>query len=89
VLARAGQVLAALEERARSSGQDALAEELPLFARGSSQPAKPLSAAEQALSELDPDALSPREAHEALYYLKSLAAGTSMPQHQEPAAEQH
>ncbi len=89
VLARAGQVLTALEERARASGQDALADELPLFARGASQPAKPLSAAEQALMDLDPDALSPREAHEALYYLKSLAGEKSAPQHQPPAAEQH
>ncbi|WP_270939144.1 DNA mismatch repair protein MutS, partial [Falsiroseomonas oryzae] len=33
VLARASQVLAALEARARAGGPDALAEELPLFAR--------------------------------------------------------
>jgi DNA mismatch repair protein MutS len=87
VLARAGQVLAALEDRARTSGQDALAEELPLFARGSSQPAKPLSPVEEALSGLDPDAMSPREAQEALYYLKSLAAGISAPQHERTVAE--
>jgi DNA mismatch repair protein MutS len=41
--------------------------QLGLFA-----PSQP-SAAERALEELDPDALSPREALEALYRLKSLS----------------
>jgi DNA mismatch repair protein MutS len=41
--------------------------QLGLFA-----PAQP-SAAERALEQLDPDALTPREALEALYRLKSLS----------------
>ena len=69
VLARAQEVLKALEARAR--GLDPLSEELPLFAR----PAAPPPAAHpvlDALAGLDADALSPREALDALYRLKSL-----------------
>ena len=74
VLARAGQVLSALEERARSGGPAGpLAEELPLLARAAPQPAAPPGLV-AALQALDPDALSPREAQEALYRLKGLLA---------------
>jgi DNA mismatch repair protein MutS len=74
VLARAGQVLSALEERARSGGPAGpLAEELPLLARAAPQPAAPPGLV-AALEALDPDALSPREAQEALYRLKGLLA---------------
>ena len=76
VLSRAAQVLAALEERAR--GLDPLSDELPLFARGASRPAAVHAAGETdplhaALATLDLDALSPREALDALYRLKALA----------------
>jgi DNA mismatch repair protein MutS len=80
VLARATQVLAALEERAR--GLDPLSDELPLFAqgtgstatraRGSTADASPHPVLE-ALSALDLDALSPRDALDALYRLRALA----------------
>jgi DNA mismatch repair protein MutS len=102
VLARAGQVLTALEERAR--GLDPLSDELPLFARGAAEPGRegaaqqlptpPADAAETgsahaadhpavaALAALDPDALSPREAQEMLYRLKSLVSGGAL--HHEP-----
>jgi DNA mismatch repair protein MutS len=74
VTARAAQVLAALEERAR--GLAPLAEELPLFAappppRPAPDPAPVLAA----LAAADPDAMSPREAHALLVRLKALAAG--------------
>jgi DNA mismatch repair protein MutS len=86
VLARAAQVLSALEARARAGGPDALAEELPLFAT----PARPAPAAATALhaavEELDPDALSPREAQEALYRLKTLSLSDTAPQHDETVA---
>ena len=72
VLARAAQVLASLEERAR--GLDPLSDELPLFARPAPPPAGAHPALD-ALAALDPDALSPREAQEALYQLKSLLVG--------------
>jgi DNA mismatch repair protein MutS len=87
VLSRAAQVLAALETRARAGGPDALAEELPLFAQpgGAAPPAPPSPGLHAALAELDPDTLSPREAHEALYRLKALAESFAA-QHDETVA---
>ena len=77
VLTRAAQVLASLEERAR--GLDPLSDELPLFARPpAGRPGRPAPGqhpALDALAALDPDALSPREAQEALYRLKTLLDG--------------
>ncbi|BDG75241.1 DNA mismatch repair protein MutS [Roseomonas fluvialis] len=70
VLARAQEVLRALEARAR--GLDPLSEELPLFARAAAPPAAPGHPALAALAELDADTLSPRDALDALYRLKSL-----------------
>jgi DNA mismatch repair protein MutS len=83
VVARAEAVLKALEDRAR--GLDPLSDELPLFAGPAAAPA-PQGAPRDAggaaaphpvlaaLADLDPDALTPREAQAALYRLKSLAA---------------
>jgi DNA mismatch repair protein MutS len=89
VLARASQVLSALEARAREGGPNALAEELPLFAAPQAKPlAAPASALHAALAELDPDALSPREAMEALYRLKALSAEVSALQHDKSVAAQ-
>ena len=75
VLRRAGEILAALEAR---TGKLTEAAALPLFAAppapaAASQPppADPLA---WALAGIDPDRLSPREALDALYRLKSLAA---------------
>ncbi|MCB4822059.1 DNA mismatch repair protein MutS [Roseicella aerolata] len=77
VLTRAAQVLAALEARAK--GLDPLSDELPLFARAPAAakiaPPPGEHPALAALAALDPDALSPREAQEALYRLKSLLDG--------------
>ncbi|PWS38752.1 DNA mismatch repair protein MutS [Falsiroseomonas bella] len=87
VLARANQVLNALEARARAGGPDALAEELPLFARpAAAAPAPPPSPLHAALAGLDPDALSPREAQEALYRLKALVAEDAATQHDDTVA---
>ncbi|WP_240790097.1 DNA mismatch repair protein MutS [Roseomonas sp. HF4] len=69
VLARAEAVLAALEARAR--GLDPLSDELPLFARAAA-PTAAAHPALAALAALDADALSPREALDALYRMKSL-----------------
>ena len=69
VLRRAAAVLGALEARAEE-GADPLVAEMPLFA-----PPAPAAAAHPALAALaalDPDALTPREAQEALYHLRSL-----------------
>ncbi|HYF09102.1 MAG TPA: DNA mismatch repair protein MutS, partial [Acetobacteraceae bacterium] len=70
VLSRAAAVLKALEERAR--GLDPLSDEMPLFARAAAPERGAEHPALGALAALDPDALSPREAQEALYQLKSL-----------------
>ena len=71
VVARARDVLQTLE---REPGSPARLDDLPLFAvREPAPAAAPIpSAADKALAELDPDTLSPREALEALYRLKSL-----------------
>jgi DNA mismatch repair protein MutS len=75
VVARARQVLERLESEAVAH-QDLA--ELPLFA-AMAQPAAPAyragpSPLEAALGELDVDGMSPREAMDALYRLKGLAA---------------
>ena len=72
VLKRAAAVLSSLEERSREAA-DPLAAEMPLFARPSVAPGNPVL---DALAKLEPDQLSPREAQDALYHLKALAAGT-------------
>jgi DNA mismatch repair protein MutS len=81
VLARAAQVLAALEERAR--GLDPLSDELPLFTgiAGPQRAACDGDGAEQrldlsaALAAIDLDGLAPLDALRLLYNLKSLASG--------------
>jgi DNA mismatch repair protein MutS len=52
-----------------------MAEELPLFAQAEPEPeTQPeMSALEAALSKIDPDALTPRQALEILYKIKGLA----------------
>jgi DNA mismatch repair protein MutS len=78
VIARAKSVLAKLEAQDRGQTARALADDLPLFAvpsRAATEPAPP-SAGEQlmdAVKAIHPDEMSPREALEALYRLKSLA----------------
>jgi DNA mismatch repair protein MutS len=73
VVARAKSVLAKLEAgRDATGGIAAGLDELPLFAAAEAEPAAdPLA---EALDALEPDRLSPREALDALYQLKRLAA---------------
>jgi DNA mismatch repair protein MutS len=79
VIARAKSVLAKLEAQDRGQTARALVDDLPLFAvpsRAAAEKAPP-SEAEQlldAVKALHPDEMSPREALEALYKLKTLAA---------------
>ncbi|MHA1536783.1 MAG: DNA mismatch repair protein MutS [Alphaproteobacteria bacterium] len=76
VIARAEAVLASLESDEATSDLARLAEDLPLFsaapkgAKGS--PAGAPSPAEDALAEINPDELSPKEALELIYRLKTL-----------------
>jgi DNA mismatch repair protein MutS len=74
VVARARAVLEALEagERARGASPRALIDDLPLFAAAPPKPAPAASPALDRLRALDPDALTPRAALDALYELKAL-----------------
>jgi DNA mismatch repair protein MutS len=70
VVARARQVLDRLESETVASNQ---LDDLPLFALAESEPAKRVNTAvEEGLRTLDLDGMSPREAMDALYRLKSL-----------------
>ena len=72
-VARAEQVLETLEKGEQSSAVTRLADDLPLFAaaeRRAGAPPAP-SAVEERLREIDPDALTPREALDLLYELKA------------------
>ena len=78
VLARARSVLAKLEEgRAATGGIAAGLDDLPLFAAAKDCPEPEPDPVAAALSEVDADALSPREALEFVYRLKRLAAEQS------------
>ncbi|MEQ7873682.1 DNA mismatch repair protein MutS [Sphingomonas sp. ASV193] len=73
VVARARAVLARLEDgREATGGIGAGLDELPLFSSQAEgpPPADPLA---EAIAALDPDAMSPREALDALYAIKRLA----------------
>jgi DNA mismatch repair protein MutS len=75
VVARAKTLLAALEAGERKRGPRASLDDLPLFAVAPA-PLAPEAKADplrEALAALDPDAMSPREALEALYRLKGAA----------------
>jgi DNA mismatch repair protein MutS len=80
VLTRAGEVLSALEKADGRPKPADLASDLPLFsaAKGTAEP-KPdhASRVEEALVALSPDAMTPKEALEALYRLKALLADKS------------
>jgi DNA mismatch repair protein MutS len=76
VLARAGEVLHALEKADGRPKPTDLAGDLPLFqaARGMPEQGFP-SRLEQALAGLNPDSMTPKQALEALYRLKAVLAG--------------
>jgi DNA mismatch repair protein MutS len=78
VIARAEEVLALLEKDQQAGATAKLANDLPLFAALARPVPKTatVSAVEQALAEVTPDALSPREALETLYRLKALTPPT-------------
>jgi len=77
VIERAEQVLKTLESGADNSAASRLVDDLPLFSAARPKgglpqaPAAP-SAVEEALRAIHPDEMSPREALDALYRLKSL-----------------
>lgn len=74
VLARAKAVLDKLEKgREETGGLAAGLSDLPLFAASATEEAGPVDALREALAALDIDSLSPRDALDRLYELKSLA----------------
>ncbi|MGA0533480.1 DNA mismatch repair protein MutS [Hansschlegelia sp. KR7-227] len=72
VVKRAKAVLDELEAADRASPVERMIDDLPLFAAIRKAPDAELDAALAALDAVDPDALTPREALEALYRLKGL-----------------
>ena len=70
VLNQARHTLDALEQQASAAQA-----QVDLFAAAPDEAPAPTSAVDHALAGIDPDALSPREALEALYQLKKLAGG--------------
>ena len=69
VVARAEEVLAALEEGREGHKPLARIDDLPLFGAMTAPPSK-TSAVEETLKEIEPDALTPKQALELLYQLK-------------------
>ena len=77
MIARAEEVLDTLEKGEQAGAVARLADDLPLFSAVVATSAKPTgasepSALERALSEVNPDELSPKEALEVLYRLRQL-----------------
>ena len=76
VVARAEEVLETLERGEQSSALTRLADDLPLFSADAGRPsAAPPSALEEALAEVLPDTLTPKDALELIYRLKALTGG--------------
>jgi len=79
VVERARAILGELEKTEREKPVASLVDDLPLFAAPARRPAPVAAEAEEvdslrdALSGIDPDEMTPREALEALYRLKGLA----------------
>ncbi len=76
VIARAEEILATLESGEEASALARLADDLPLFSAAAARPQGGLprgpSPAEEALAEVHPDELTPKEALELLYRLKGM-----------------
>ena len=68
MVSRAEEVLKALDEGREGHQPLAHIDDLPLF--GAAAPDSKISAVEEALKAIEPDALSPKEALEVLYELK-------------------
>jgi DNA mismatch repair protein MutS len=74
VVRRAAQLLASLEKHGGPLGGGAPLGALPLFATPAEEPSPAGDALREALAALEPDAMSPRDALDALYRLKALLA---------------
>ncbi len=76
VVDRARDILAELEALDRRAPVERMIADLPLFARSAPEAAPKKDALREKLAAIDPDAMSPREAHAALYALKEVTAQT-------------
>jgi DNA mismatch repair protein MutS len=78
VVSRAEEVLSVLSQGEQSSALNRLVDDLPLFcaARAKPAPQRGPSKLEQAVTKINPDELSPRDALDALYRLKALLGST-------------
>ncbi len=75
VVTRAEQVLDTLEQSEQAGSLTRLADDLPLFAAGPRAARKPAaSAVERRLADVQPDELSPKQALDLLYELRTLLA---------------
>ena len=70
VIARANQVLDALERGRKSQALSRLADDLPLFSAANSAADEKKNPALEMLESIEPDSLSPKDALEFLYKLK-------------------
>ncbi len=81
VIQRAESVLQTIESGEKSSATTQLADDLPLFSAMPPAPAKPEpvepDAVRLAVEDMNPDAMTPRQALEAIYTLQGLARKTS------------
>jgi DNA mismatch repair protein MutS len=75
VIRRAKAILTELERSDRERPRAALIDDLPLFAAAREPEPEAADPVREALAQIDPDAMTPREALEALYRLKAAAAG--------------
>jgi DNA mismatch repair protein MutS len=78
VVARAREVLGKLEEGGRSADVSKLVDDLPLFAARpvpAPPPPERFAPLGHALADVDPDALTPKEALDVVYRLKALLRG--------------
>jgi DNA mismatch repair protein MutS len=78
VIARAQEVLTQLEEHRDQGTKPDLLADLPLF-NATPKPAPLVDDLRLAINALQPDNLSPREAHDLLYELKRRATGNAKP----------
>ena len=78
VIERARTILSELEKSDRERPKRALVDDLPLFAVPAKAASAPMASdpLREALDALDPDAMTPREALDALYRLKAAVHGT-------------
>ncbi|MGI9524802.1 MAG: DNA mismatch repair protein MutS [Hyphomicrobiaceae bacterium] len=75
VTARANEVLATLEQDQSTAKAGSSLDDLPLFAASVAAEESPIDQLREAVSGVNPDELTPREALDFVYHLRQIAAG--------------